>query len=90
MKTRGVLLACFMYSEYHLHSKISKQGVLIRYAKKVLAFYRDCCMHFTEVTGRAHSYFLVPICQLLWAERVNQKVPRSPFQPQRLSDSVAL
>lgn len=65
---RLVLLAYFMNSEFHLYSKISKQWLFIRCTKKMLIFYRNCCIHFTEVTGRAHFYFfLVPICHLLWA-----------------------
>lgn len=54
---RLVLLAHFMNSECHLYSKISKQWLFIRCTKKMLEFYRNCWIHFTEVTGRAQISF---------------------------------
>lgn len=78
MNTRRGLLACFMYSKYHLHSKISKQGLFIRSTGTVLAFYRDRCMHFIEVTGRAHCYFLPPYVSCFGQEGWNRRFPEFP------------
>lgn len=83
-----MLLACFMNSEYHLYSKISKQGLFIRCTKKVLVFDRNCCMRFTEVTGRARSYFFGPHMSAALSSRRGTR--RFPEVPSSLKCSVIL